>query len=168
MSDPSLWSTNDKRRILMAMGLTALALGLVITHATQFRVADCGPADPDLLRYLGGPLFHSTGDGLVSSMERRIWAGPYALNVALVSTLVLALMWVGNHNMTQARAPYSWRVQIILLAVGVLTLWVVLAAILPSVQIEWTLSGPPVTAEACDIRFEVSPDQRAWQPERDQ
>lgn len=163
MSDPVLWSPSDKRRTLAALGLIALALGLVITHVTPFRVADCGPADPDLLRYLGGPLFHSTGEGLVSSLERRIWAGPFAVNVALVTTLVLALMWVSNRDMTQTRPPYSKRVQIILLAVAVLTLWVVLATILPSVQIEWTVGGPPIVAEDCDIRFEFSPDQRAWQ-----
>ncbi|MEJ6388518.1 hypothetical protein [Gymnodinialimonas ulvae] len=162
MSDLAPWSPADKRRTLTALGLTALALGFVATHLAPFRVADCGPADPALLRYLGGAVFHSTGDGVISSLERRIWAGPYALNVALATAFVLACMWASNPNMMQSRPPYSKRVQLILLAVGVLTLWVVLAALLPAVRIEWTLTGPPVTPEACGIRFDFNPDTRAW------
>jgi hypothetical protein len=147
-----------RRLNLACMIAAAVLVGLAVTLAAPFRVADCGPADPHLLRYLGGPFLHSTGTGIPASMEARIWAGPFFGNVALIAALVFGL---------QVIAPGLPRRPVVLwicLVVAVVMTLVLLSITLNVNDMQWTVSGPPISAEVCDTRFEFSPDHRAWQP----
>lgn len=136
---------------------TSVLIGLAITLAAPFRVADCGPADPDLLRYLGGPFLYRTGTGIPSSMEAQIWAGPFFANVAVFAVLVFGLQQVG------ARAAPRPFVLWLGLGLSLAMILVLASSVLNVDDMQWTPTGPPITAEACDIRFEFRPDQRAWQ-----
>ena len=149
----------SNRLLLVSMLAASLLVGLVVTMAVPFRVADCGPADPMLLRYLGGPLLHSTGTGIPSSLESRIWAGPFLANVALVAVVVFGLQILGIRGHCPPRARVLW----IALSVASAAIMVLALLVVNANSVEWTLNGPPITAEVCDIRFEFSPDHRGWQ-----
>ena len=84
-TQPRGQSQRPQQRAFLASLLASVAFALVFVMLVPLRVAECGPPDPGLLRYLGAPFFHSTGYGFASSLEARIWAGPWIANVIVIA-----------------------------------------------------------------------------------
>ncbi len=149
----------DLRTVRRMRGVTALFLGVAFTSINPFRVADCGPADPQLLRYLGGPIFHSTGLGVTSSQEAIIWGWYFLANAALLAAVAYALL-------SLVRAPLYLEgnagPNFLLFATPVFAA-IALASTWSGQDLRWDLTGPPVSAETCEISFEFKPSRRAWQ-----
>lgn len=147
----------SRRLNVIALVVVSVMMGVALTLGPLFRVADCGPADPQFLRYLGGPFFlHSTGVGFSSSMEARIWIAPFSANVAAIAALFFVYFGLRSR-------PKSRRTLKICIVAGLAVILILLALAFAGNDVQWALSGPPVAAEACDIRFAFFPDQQAWQ-----
>ena len=158
-----VWTPGLRRLYAAYAIISAFALGLVVTVGLPFRVADCGPADPLLLRYLGTPFFHSTGTGIPSSLESRLWIGPLLANSAIAAVVIFALnALLRRRPSRRARVPRAASIRIGL-GLSVVLMLAVAAVLILANDVQWTFAGPNVDAATCDIRFDWNPDRAAWQ-----
>lgn len=157
MTDPE---QQQRRRLpLLATLLAAFAFSIIFILIVPLRVAECGPPDPYLLRYLGAPFFHSTGYGAGSSLEARIWAGPWIANIGVIAALVFGVGVVAQRRRRKAPNPVLvWGV------IGVSAALIIGAGriIVVAHSVQWTLDSPEVTEQDCDIRFDPFTEPRAW------
>lgn len=143
--------------------IIAMTISAAIAVLFPFRVADCGPADPFLIRYLGAPFFSRTGHTISSSLESEFWALPLMVNILLMTGvifpvfLVLGKIWPWCANRLQA--------------------WITCALVVPSLlwiglmvyfvwymnSFMWTGALPDHPGAFCNISWQLVPDTHGRQ-----
>ena len=154
-----------KRLILGNFIFVSIAVACLIAIMVPFRVADCGPPDPYLIRYLGAPFFSGTGHSIGSSLESSFWAVPLLANIILLSAILCAAFWgVGKLWPWQAN-----QMQAILSFVpgGLAVFWIALMGYFVvtanDLHLTGALPGPDRPMSTCTVSWQIAPDTRGLQ-----
>mgnify|MGYP001058849530 FL=1 len=142
----------------------AIAIACVIVVEFPFRVADCGPPDPYIIRYLGAPFFYRSGYGLSSSLEAHFWVLPLLGNVIVLAAGAFAFFWVCGRF-------WPWRVnriQAILSFIpsllAILIIWVTIYFIMYENTLRgWVGVLPSQSDVVCTTFWQTGPDMNARQ-----
>lgn len=142
----------------------AVAVALVICLAFPFRVADCGPPDPFLVRFLGAPFFHGTGHTIASSGVSRAFVLPLAANVALMSGMIFVALSLLRRIWPIRPNPLDYGLLVLMGLPSVAIILTLVGFVWTNDILSFTGSLPSAPLANCELSWQLAPDTRGRQP----